>query len=128
MIIDYRPSSGLALRRSQSRTSSPATGGLPPRSNAWSRRGRRLRGWARRWGDGSAPGRLVLVCLHYNEDKDGLVPDDLANDEYACTVESLESFVGVNDFAMRVRVDEGAWTYCDLGPEWWFRFQRWLQR
>ena len=53
----------------------------------------------------------------YNEDKDGLVPDDLANDEYACAIESLGSIVGTNDFAMRVRVDEGGWTYCDLGPE-----------
>ena len=54
--------------------------------------------------------------VDYNEDKDGLIPGDLANDEYSCTME-LASHIGTNDFAMRVRVETGLWTYCDLGPE-----------
>ena len=46
-----------------------------------------------------------------------MVPSDLANDEYVCELESLEAHLGSNDFAMRVRIDGGLWTYCDLGPE-----------
>ena len=65
--------------------------------------------------DGSTPDTSWewSVCT-YNEDKDGLTPGDLANDEYACT-SVLDGLVGVSDYAGRTRLGDGAWLYCDLG-------------
>ena len=69
--------------------------------------------------DGSDPGAggWTWTAAAYNADKDGLVPGDLANDEY------LQSFVaptstGDHDYCGRASADGGVtWTLCDLGGE-----------
>ena len=69
------------------------------------------------WGaDGSDPATgWTWTTMRYNLDKDGLVPGDLANDEWfgAFTAPTVP---GAYDFAVRASADGGAsWTYCDGG-------------
>ena len=52
----------------------------------------------------------------YNDDKDGLTPGDLANDEYFC-VGTAPTETSTYDYAGRVRLDEGPWLYCDWGGD-----------
>jgi len=53
----------------------------------------------------------------YNEDKDGLYPSDVSNDEYQGTM-TAPTASGAYDFAARVSIDAGAtWMACDLGGE-----------
>ena len=90
--------------------------------------------WVYKWGvtDGPGVGADVSVELgigaagsvpddgwtwteaSYINDKDGLSPGDLANDEYTSTL-TAPSTLGIYDYAARTRVGEGPWLLCDLG-------------
>ena len=69
--------------------------------------------------DGSTPPDASWTWYEavYNEDKDGLYPGDVSNDEYQGTM-TAPSESGVYDFAARVSIDAGVtWMACDLGGE-----------
>lgn len=62
---------------------------------------------------GSAPTGWTWADATYNTDVDGLVPGDLANDEYAASV--VPPAAGAFGYAYRFSADSGAtWLYCDL--------------
>jgi hypothetical protein len=67
--------------------------------------------------DGTDPASHLswtFVTAVYNEDKDGLSPGDLANDEYMADL-PIPGTSGEYDYAYRARVHGGPWTYIDLG-------------
>jgi len=68
--------------------------------------------------DGSNPATSAAwtwASMTYNVDKDGLVPGDLANDEYQGRFDAPAS-AGAYDYCVRASADSGAsWTYCDGG-------------
>ena len=51
--------------------------------------------------------------MTYNVDKDGLVPGDTANDEYAGALSDIFN-AGTYGYVARGRIDNGEWFYCDL--------------
>jgi hypothetical protein len=66
-------------------------------------------------GDPATGSGWSWAAMAYNEDKDGLVPGDLANDEYMGSF-PVPSTAGVYDYCVRASADGGAsWTYCDGG-------------
>ena len=66
------------------------------------------------WGSGANFDGYTFVPMTYNEDKDGLNPGDLSNDEYGAslTIPSAGEFWYVARFRTQQRADE--WVYCDL--------------
>lgn len=73
-------------------------------------------GWGPTGSDPTAGG-WTWTAMVYNLDKDGLVPGDLANDEWAGELVA-PSAAGTYAYAVRASADVGAtWTYCDLGGD-----------
>ena len=67
--------------------------------------------------DATLPGDdWTWTACSFNEDKDGLTPGDLSNDEYACTG-SAPSIAGAYDFAGQASIDGGPWLSCDLAGD-----------
>lgn len=68
--------------------------------------------------DGTNPatsGTWGWTAASWFDDKDGLTPGDLANDEYTGTF-TAPSATGSHDYAARASADGGiSWTYCDFG-------------
>jgi hypothetical protein len=66
--------------------------------------------------DGSSPGSgWSWSAAAWNDDKDGINPGDLANDEYAGSF-TVPATAGSYDYGARVSADGGlSWTHCDLG-------------
>lgn len=65
--------------------------------------------------DGTVPqqGSWVWFDAWYNIDVDGVMPNDLANDEYMGRIVVVTP--GIYDFAYRFSIDGGnSWSYCDL--------------
>ena len=52
----------------------------------------------------------------YNGDKDGPYAGDMANDEFMGELVAPDE-PGTYAYASRVRIGDGPWLYCDLGPE-----------